>query len=230
MPENRLWQCFITVDTLEFYMRLFASSFLFLAALVFVGCGNQPQETAVAVSVPDSSAKDSPMVKTYTQYMPAKYMDSQQQAAFVYSISRYAAPRPPRASEQNKFEARFDTAYKRLASAIRIEALHYGSDSSIFFMISRIAPSIKVKRVATIGRLKYENGGNSFEIYEEVARTWKLEEPDFSIKSFFLFDKIVKGEDVSAYYTKNTGDQNLYIEFPDDKVTYDRVARSWTIE
>ena len=95
-----------------------------------------------------------------------------------------------------------------------------------YFLISRRAPSIHDKRVATGGKLKLDASGNVVE-YEEVFRTWKMLEPDLIKKGILLFDKMVKGQSLERYLTKHSWPEE-YIEFPDETVYFDKASRKWT--
>jgi hypothetical protein len=65
----------------------------------------------------------------------------------------------------------------------------------------------------------------SLRYYEEVFRTWKMPENVLNERYPVLFDKMVKGESLEPYYSKNKGDQ--YIEFPDDRFYFDAQTRTW---
>ena len=86
-------------------------------------------------------------------------------------------------------------------------------------MVARIAPSIDAKWVATGGRLRYGKDSSITE-YEEVFRTWKLPRKDLEERGKYLFGLMVKGQDLTPYYTATAGFN--YIEFPDENVYFDR--------
>jgi hypothetical protein len=102
---------------------------------------------------------------------------------------------------------------------------YYNKNGDEYFLVSRIAPSLKVKKVAVGVKMKRDDQGNLLD-YEEVFRTWKFEIPEMQQKGLMLFDKMVRGEDLSAYYPQNSGEEE-YIEFPDERVFYDVNERRW---
>ncbi len=157
-------------------------------------------------------------------YEVSTHLSPSEQQAFKRSIIRYAAPLPEKANEGNKFDKKFNAHYNRQTDRVHLDKYFPSPDGYIYFEVSRIAPSFKVKRVATAGRLRYdENGG--IETYEEVYRTWKMEEEELAQKTKLLFSRFIAGEDLTPYLTANSDEE--YIEFPDHQVKYDKELRRW---
>ncbi len=198
-------------------------SIILLAVYGLTACKDQPSTSADAAEK-SSRAVASPVVS----YHPEKHFtDAASVDSFLYRIARYVAPLVKQASHENKFDSRFDELYLHGVKALRLEAYHAASDGYQYFLVSRIAPSVKEKRVATGGRLKLDGATGDIVGYEEIFRTWKMEEPVFTSRTALLFEKMVSGEDLSPYYTVNTGDSSLYIEFPDEHTIYDKQQRVW---
>jgi hypothetical protein len=145
------------------------------------------------------------------------------------SIIRYAGKLPPKgANHDNKFDPKFDEYYEKLAQQHRIDLYHQDSKTGdLYLLVSRIAPSLQVKRVATGIHLRM--AGDSITYYNEVFRTWKMPEAELAEKGAMLFAKMVKGEDLNPYYPQNSGKEE-YIEFPDSKVRFDTQKRRWIVE
>ncbi|MDO8969908.1 MAG: hypothetical protein Q7U74_04410 [Saprospiraceae bacterium] len=141
-------------------------------------------------------------------------------------IIRYAAKLPPKgATHENKFDPKFDEHYQKQAEEHRIDLYHRDSATSdIYLLVSRIAPSMTVKRVGTGIHLRM--AGDSITYYNEVFRTWKMPEETLAQKGALLFSKMVRGEDLTPYYNANSGKEE-YIEFPDDNVRFDTEKRVW---
>lgn len=156
---------------------------------------------------------------------PSDYLSPVEQESFKYSIVRYTNGLPKRATDETKFDNGFDAEYRDMATRNNLLYYYKADDSTVYFAVTRIAPSLKIKRVATVGKLKY---GKDKEIteYEEGFRTWKMEEKELEEKTAMLFDKYINGEDLSEYYTKNSGGKFI-IEFPDDNVKYNKENRRW---
>jgi hypothetical protein len=105
-----------------------------------------------------------------------------------------------------------------LMPILRMGATHY-------FLVSRRAPSLVDKRVAIGGKFLL-GADNTISGYEEIFRTWKMIPDTLAKREMILFDKLVQGEALDSYLTKNSGGVE-YIEFPDERTYFDKDARQW---
>ncbi len=158
-------------------------------------------------------------------YEVSSHLSSSEQEAYKKSIIRYVAPLPEKAGEESRFDVKFDAHYDRQTDRVRLDKYFPSPDGYIYFEVSRIAPSFKVKRVATAGRLRYDETGG-IEEYEEVYRTWKMEEEELAAKTKLLFSRFIAGRELTPYLTANSDEE--YVEFPDNQVKYDKEQRRWT--
>ena len=96
-----------------------------------------------------------------------------------------------------------------------------------FFAISRLEPSIKKDKYAIVcGSFKRKSTGEiDSSSYREIYWTWKMLKNDLIERNKILFEKAIKGEDLSDYLPEKSGDK--YIMFPDGKVSFDRASQSW---
>lgn len=156
-------------------------------------------------------------------FTPAAYLTPQQQDQNMWKIIRYLAKPPEGLLPMEIFYPQYDSFYRAAQSLHRLDAYYIDGDVH-YFLVSRRAPSIKDKRVATGGRMKFDEQGNLTE-YEEVFRTWKMEDEVLKKKSLFLFDILVRGGDLTRYYTANNSEE--YIEFPDERTYFDVQSRTW---
>lgn len=160
---------------------------------------------------------------------PDAYMDEQAQQEFLYSISRYTSKYPSKADEINKWESRFDAAYAEKASRQKLTFFYHDSTSgTTYYLLSAIAPSIHEKYVGYAGKFQ-PTEEDPLHGYVEVFRTWKMFPDEHREKSEMLFRKMIQGEDLTPYYTANSGGAE-YIEFPDSETWYDAEARIWRSE
>ena len=158
--------------------------------------------------------------------LPSDYLTVAQLESFKYEIIRYTDKLAKNATHETKFESQFDSIYQLKAKSA--ELYHYyveEKSNEIYFAIARIAPSLKVKKVVTVGKLTKDADGKIVS-YEEAFRTWKMEIPELKTKTKLLFEKYIDGEDLTLYYTKNSNGE-FYIEFPDDHTFYDKNTRKW---
>lgn len=162
-----------------------------------------------------------------SKYDPGKNLSEKEQRQILLTSIRYMGHLPKKADHQTKFDPVYDEYYSKLALDYTLEA-YYKKDGYEYFLASRIAPSLKVKKVAVGVKMKRTPDGQ-LEYYEEVFRTWKFEIPEMLEKGLMLFEKMVKGEDLSPYYPQNSGEEE-YIEFPDAKVYFNVEERRWKID
>jgi hypothetical protein len=161
------------------------------------------------------------------EYDPAKQLTPQEKDQLMMKISRYIAKAPENINVTQRFLPQYDDHYRKKMSEARLEQF-YKEGEDIFFLISQPAPSLKIKRHATGGKLQLDEKGD-LKSYEEVFRTWKMTPDTLQVRSYFLFNKMVTGESLSPYYTENSNGID-FIEFPDDRTYFDKGSGSWRIK
>lgn len=145
--------------------------------------------------------------------------------SFINNIIRFIGKMPDQASPKTKFHSLFDEHYEKLLKDHKLEAYYKTTDGKEYFLITRTAPSIHVKRVALGGYVVYDQNGKLQEM-AEVFRTWKKTPDELLPIAELLFAKMIAGEDLSSYYPENSGNEEI-IEFPNAEVFYDKEARTW---
>jgi hypothetical protein len=163
---------------------------------------------------------------TGRSYKPADHLTAREQDELLWTIIRYIGRAPEGITTQEKFYKGYDPHYQEMKSRHRIDA-YFKQSNTQFFLISRLAPSLTEKRVATGGKMEV-NAAGELVYYEEVFRTWKMPDSVLQKKGLMLFDKMVRGESLEPYYTKNSFPEE-YIEFPDDHNYYDVATREWKL-
>ena len=157
------------------------------------------------------------------KYDPDSQLTPQEKDRIMMTLIRYVAKTPENVNESEKFSNKYDSYYQQRASQTKLEQ-YYVDGKQQYFLISQPAPSLVEKRHATGGKMILDDTGNLLE-YEEVFRTWKLIPDTLKRRSYVLFDKMVNGEPLATYLTKNSSME--YIEFPDDHTFYDKTSRRW---
>ena len=160
--------------------------------------------------------------------LPKTYLNVNQQEQFKLKIIRYIERLPKYATENNKFESKFDEEYLKMASNSELLFYFKNNGNIIYFAITKIAPSIKIKKTATVGKVKFD-AKKAIISYEEVFRTWKMVPKELEEKTEMLYRKLINNEDLTSYYTKNSNPE-FYIEFPDEHTFYDTINRTWKIK
>jgi len=157
---------------------------------------------------------------------PDRNLSKEQQEEFKLSIVRYYEKLPKKnANHETKFDTLHDSYYLNKAQQSDLLHFYIDRDSTHYFAIAKIAPSLTIKKVATIGKLKKDKNGEII-YYEEAIRTWKMEEKELKEKTNLLFEKYFHNEDLSPYLTKNSSPE-FWIEFPDDNNYYCTKTRQW---
>jgi len=160
------------------------------------------------------------------RYAALNSLNDAEQEKFIYEIIRYMGKLAPQADHLNKLEDRFDEAYRSIASDHRLDLFHTDDATGFtFFLASRIAPSLHVRRIGIGGRMSVNESGEITH-YEELFRTWRMPDKDLFEKGGMLFMKMINNEDLSPYYPENSGKEE-YIEFPNSDTYFDTDERVW---
>jgi hypothetical protein len=157
-------------------------------------------------------------------YSPDEYLSKEDQAALIRQSVHYSVKLPPNSTNETKFNGEFDWYYDVAAKEYDLRELYPADDNSYYFLMTRQARSIWPAREAIGGKL-IVNKNNNLVDYDESFRTWKMTEDSLNERAFFLFDLMVKGEDLNPYQSKFKGDR--YIEFPDDRYYYNTTENKW---
>ena len=128
---------------------------------------------------------------------PNAQLSIEEQVQFKYAIVRYFEKLPSeKVPHEDKFDTVYNNYYQQKAKEAKLIFYYKAPDSSEYFAITKLAPSLTIKRVATLGKLKKDKEGKII-YYEEVARTWKMIESELHTKTEVLFKDYIQGEDLS---------------------------------
>lgn len=157
------------------------------------------------------------------EYAVSAHLTPQQQDEMMWKIIRYVGRAPEGLSFDERFYPAYDSFYQEQVRLHKFDAF-YKEGSTHYFLVSRKAPSLVDKRVATGGT--FVLNGDRIDDYEEVFRTWKMVPDTLAKRELILFDKLVRGESLKPYETKNSNGVE-YIEFPDERTFFDKESRQW---
>jgi len=160
---------------------------------------------------------------TKNNYQVSTHLTPQQQDEMMWKIIRYVGRAPEGLTFEERFYKPYDSLYQEQAKLHKFDA-YYKSGNTHYFLVSRRAPSLVDKRVATGG--KFVLVEDKVTEYEEVFRTWKMVPDTLAKRELFLFDKFVKGESLTPYETRNSHGIE-YIEFPDERTYFDKALKQW---
>lgn len=161
---------------------------------------------------------------TKNDYKVSSHLSPQQQDEMMWKIIRYAGRAPEGLTFEERFYKPYDSVYQEQAKVHKFDA-YFIKGNTHYFLVSRKAPSLVDKRVATGGKFILGDD-NKVTGYEEVFRTWKMVPDTLAKREMILFDAFVKGESLLPYETRNSNGVE-YIEFPDERTYFDRASMQW---
>lgn len=131
------------------------------------------------------------------------------------------------------FEQRFEQKYQSYYNLHKTERQyqiiyqHRTAAGQDIIMVKRLEPSIKNDKFSVLcAQYKHlPNGSVDTASFEELFWTWKMPLTELHPKAAKLFKAVVNHEDLKPFIPGKEDD--LYIMFPDDKVTYDRSSKTW---
>ncbi len=145
----------------------------------------------------------------------------------MWKIIRYVGRAPEGITFEERFYAPYDSVYQEQAKLHKFDA-YFIKGNTHYFLVSRRAPSLVDKRVATGGKFMLSDE-NKITGYEEVFRTWKMVPDTLTKREMILFDDFVKGKSLAPYETKNSNGVE-YIEFPDERTYFDKGTMQWKVK
>ncbi|MDO5655030.1 MAG: hypothetical protein Q4G27_02700 [Flavobacteriaceae bacterium] len=161
------------------------------------------------------------------KWSPNNHLTADEQENLKYNLVRYFEKLPKKATHQTKFNPEFDEYYKEKANEAHLLYLVKDADDQWKFVITKQAPSLQEKRVATAGTVKLDN--NEITFYQENFRTWKMPNDQLENTMQKLFYEFIQGNNMEKYETRFTNPE-LIIEFPDEVNHFDTNLRQWSIE
>ena len=157
-------------------------------------------------------------------YDPGKFLTPEAQQKLIRETVYFSMKLAPNANHETKFDKEFDWYYDRAAKEVEVTKYYIDEKRTHYFLMSRVARSITPMREGIGGKLSIDGAGKLID-YEEIFRTWKMESDSLKTRGAMLFDRMVKGKDLSLFYSKFQGDK--YIEFPNERFSFDKTLRLW---
>lgn len=156
-------------------------------------------------------------------YEVSAHLTPQQQDDMMWKMIRYVGRAPEGLTFEERFYPPYDSFYREQARLHKFDAWYQEGDTH-YFLVSRRAPSLVDKRVATGGKFVLKD--DRITEYEEVFRTWKMIPDTLAKREMILFDKLVRGESLQPYETQYSNGVE-YIEFPDEHTYFDKESMQW---
>jgi hypothetical protein len=162
---------------------------------------------------------------TRDPYDPSRELSKEEQAKLVRKLVYYSTKLPPNGSDSTKFDPEFDWYYDRAAAESSLLKLCASPDpAQWYFLVGRMARSLTPMQEGIAGKVKLKADG-TIAHYEEVFRVWKMPADTLQKRGSMLFDRMVRGKDLSLFYPKYQGDR--YIELPTETYYFDKQSKHW---
>lgn len=158
-------------------------------------------------------------------YNQLQELSEDEKFAFKTQIIRFVGRKPEDASHENKFHPYFDEHYQKQVQAHDLTHYYDSKNGKTYFVLTRIAPSIELKRVAIGGWVTWTEESEVKNVYQ-TFRTWKNKPDTLQKRSDVLFTLLVENKPLTDYLTESRGDTE-YIEFPNSEVWFDSVQGDW---
>ena len=159
------------------------------------------------------------------QYNPSNNLNAEEQARLVREMVYYATKLPPNASDFDKFDPKYNWYYDRAAAECSLIKFSAATDENTwYYLLARNARSITPMKEGIAGKVKL-NADGSLADYDEVFRIWKMNADTLNVRGAMLFDRMVRGKDLSIFYPKFQGDK--FIELPNDTYYFDKLTKRW---
>ncbi|MCS6824743.1 MAG: hypothetical protein NZ529_10640 [Cytophagaceae bacterium] len=154
------------------------------------------------------------------------YYTKEQSDSLMFSILPYIAKLEKKVNYENRFNPEHKAYFMAKWADYKFQFKRYfiTEDSTHYFLIWKVAPSLYEKYIAIGGRFKKDKNGKVIQ-FEEIFNTWKMKPDELEEKSFALFDYMVKNGNVDPFMK-----EEYLIEFPDDKVYYDKKECRWKVK
>ena len=160
------------------------------------------------------------------RYNPSNELSTEEQARLIRQMVYYSTKLPPNANDLDKFDEKYNWYYDRAAAECRLVKFFATQEpGSWYFLVARKARSITPMEEGIAGKVKL-NADRSLADYDEVFRVWKMNSDTLNVRGAMLFDRMVRGKDLSLFYPKFQGDK--YIELPTEGYYFDKLSKRWT--
>jgi hypothetical protein len=161
----------------------------------------------------------------HDRYDPSNELCKDEQARLVRQMVYYSTKVAPNASDQDKFDQKYNWYYDRAAAESSLVKFFPAPEQDVwYFFVARAARSVTPMQEGIAGKVKL-NADRSVADYEEVFRVWKMHPDTLKERGAMLFDRMVRGKDLSLFYPKFQGDK--FIELPTENYYYDKLTKRW---
>jgi len=159
--------------------------------------------------------------KQEEKYSINRYYSSQEQDSLLVKMVTYIGKKPKLADWQTRHEEQYIEYYKNLSKSFKFVYYHITIDSTHYYYLIRPARSTKGNTRGVGGKFQL---GENFQLidFEEIFNTPILLEQDLVEVGRTLFVELITTGNIDRYLNNRS-----LIEWPDDRLRYDRVRKEW---
>ncbi len=149
------------------------------------------------------------------------YFDQKRQDSLLVNIVTYIGKKPRLADYQTRHNAEHRNFYTQQAKQFRFQYYYVSADNVHYYYLIRPARSTRGNLRGAGGKFKMRG---HLEIYdlEELFITPVLDEEELVTKGEALFREMVGSGNINKYINYKN-----YIEWPDERLKYDRARNEW---
>ena len=160
-----------------------------------------------------------------SKYAIDGYYSHEQQDTLMTNIITYIYKVPKGADPKRKHDIEYRKLY--VSQIPDFEFVYYHvepSDSTHYFYLIRPARNTKGYKRGVLGKYKVSDN-LEFTQFEEIANTPMLPVNEIKERGKYLWEDLMYYNNVDRYF-----ENKEYIEFPDNRVRYDKTSYEWTYE
>ncbi|MEE4177580.1 MAG: hypothetical protein V2I46_08730 [Bacteroides sp.] len=181
---------------------------LVIIALTLSACGLQGE-------------KEQPVEPTGMElYDPENYFSRQEGDSLIIELATYIGVKPGGATSKTRFEPRFRSYYKEYSKQFRMLFLHKTGEGWHYYYLLRPARDLQGNNRGVGGKFLIING--QITAFEELFNTPAGDAQTLEEIGKILFSELVEKENVDGYLGKKQ-----YIQWPDERLKYDKVLHEW---
>lgn len=154
---------------------------------------------------------------------PDNYFTQNEKAELLVQFTTFIYKLPPKATLETRSSPLFKSYYTKSASLFTWEYHQVKLDTHYFYLIRPAGNDPKYVR-GVGGKFTLKPNSLEIEHFEEIFNTPRLQREEVKEKGTFLFKQLVKTGNVNHLL-----EMKHYIEWPDNRLNYDRKSHSWVV-
>ena len=159
----------------------------------------------------------------WSHYDPLQYFEQQALDSLMVDLATYIGVKPEGATSQTRFDPTFRSYYSEYSKQFRMVYLHQSDEGWFYYFLLRPARHLQGSQRGVGGKFLLSNG--QIDSFEEIFNTPAREEEALVDIGKTLFMELVDKGDADQFLGNRQ-----YIEWPDDRLKYDKTSHEWRYE